>query len=279
MFFVLSLVALIAHTTSGAVFGIVSERMIRRLRDRTLRKLLRQDLSWFELPSNSPAHLISMINMDTGHLSGLSGVILGTLCTVLVSMAGGIILAHVVAWKVAVVILAAVPVMIAAGFFRLKILSKFEERHETAYLAAAELATEACNAIRTVAALGREDDVIKSYHNAIEKPYRESLRFIISGNVWLALSLAITYAFFPFLLDLQLHLTAIQVLRLRPSLLVGSEAGPGRILFSARILHRSPSTPLLCPGLGTNFQSCSRSLEGNGSSNKHLHAARSNSHY
>ena len=193
MFFILALIALGAYTTSGAAFGVVSERLIRRIRDKSLRTILKQDITWFEAPGHSPSHLVSMLNMDSGHLSGLSGVILGTICTVIVSMSGGIITAHIVAWKVAVVILAAVPVMICSGFARIRVLSKFEQRHETAYLGAAGLATEACNAMRTVSALGRENDIIRLYHDAIEKPYQESLKFIITGNVWLALSLAITY--------------------------------------------------------------------------------------
>lgn len=188
----LSLIAFIAYTASGSAFGIVSERLIRRIRDKSLRTILCQDISWFETPGHSPAHLLSMISMDTGHLSGLSGVILGTIFTVLVSMTGGITLAHIVAWKIAVVILAAVPVMIVSGFLRIRILSKFEQRHETAYLGAAALAKEACDGMRTIAALGKEYNVIDQYHEAIEKPYRESLKFIITGNVWLALSLAMT---------------------------------------------------------------------------------------
>lgn len=193
IFFVLALVALCAYTISGSAFGIVSERLIRRIRDKSLRTILRQDIAWFQLPSHSPGALISMLNMDTGHLSGLSGVILGTICSVATSMLGGIILAHVVAWKIAIVLLAAVPVMVVSGFLRLRVLAKFEQRHETAYLGAAALATEACTAIRTVAALGREHDVVRLYEEAVDKPYRESLRFIMQGNFWLALALSITY--------------------------------------------------------------------------------------
>lgn len=193
IFFVLALIALCAYTVSGSAFGIVSERLIRRIRDKSLRTILRQDISWFQSPSHSPGALMSMLNMDTGHLSGLSGVILGTICSVTTSMLGGIILAHVVAWKIAIVLLAAVPVMIVSGFLRLRVLAKFEQRHETAYLDAAALATEACTAIRTVAALGREQDVTRLYSEAVDKPYRESLRFIVQGNFWLAFALAITY--------------------------------------------------------------------------------------
>ncbi|KAI5788367.1 ABC transporter-like protein [Geopyxis carbonaria] len=193
MFFIISCIALVAYTTSGTAFGIVSERLIRRIRDRSLRTILRQDLAWFSQPGRSPAALVGMLNMDSGHLSGLSGVILGTIVSVLTSMLGGIVLAHVVAWKIAIVLLAAVPVMLVSGFLRLRILAKFEQRHETAYLDAAALATEACRAIRTVAALGREHDVTRLYRAAVEKPYQESLGFIVVGNFWLAFALAITY--------------------------------------------------------------------------------------
>ncbi|KAG0133502.1 P-loop containing nucleoside triphosphate hydrolase protein [Tuber indicum] len=193
IFFVLSLIALAAYTTSGSAFGIVSERLIRRIRDISLRNILRQDAAWFQAPSHSPAALVSMLNMDTGHLSGLSGVILGTIFSVTTSMVGGVILAHVVAWKIAIVLLAAVPIMLVSGFLRLRVLSKFQQRHESAYVEAAALATEACTAIKTVAALGRENDVTRLYSEAVDKPYRESLRFIVTGNFWLAFALAITY--------------------------------------------------------------------------------------
>lgn len=193
IFFVLALIALSTYTISGSAFGIVSERLIRRIRDKSLRTILRQDIAWFQSPSHSPAALVSMLNMDTGHLSGLSGVILGTICSVTTSMLGGIILAHVVAWKIAIVLLAVVPIMVVSGFLRLRVLAKFEQRHETAYLGAAALATEACTAIRTVAALSREHDIVRLYEEAVDKPYRESFRFIIQGNFWLALALAITY--------------------------------------------------------------------------------------
>ncbi|RPB08029.1 P-loop containing nucleoside triphosphate hydrolase protein [Morchella conica CCBAS932] len=153
IFFILALIALCAYTISGTAFGIVSERLIRRIRDRSLRTILRQDISWFQVPSHSPGALMSMLNMDTGHLSGLS----------------------------------------VSGFLRLRVLAKFEQRHETAYLDAATLATEACTAIRTIAALGREQDVSRLYNEAVDKPYQESLRFIVQGNFWLAFALAITY--------------------------------------------------------------------------------------
>ncbi|KAK7516648.1 leptomycin B resistance protein pmd1 [Phyllosticta citriasiana] len=193
MFFVLSLIALFGHCTSGSCFGYVSQWMLMRIQDTSLRNILRQDVSWFSKPGHSSHSLMSKLSMDAGSISGLSGVILGTVFSVTTSICGGMVLAHVVAWRIAVVLLAAVPIMLLAGFFRLRVLSMAQERQETSYNDAAALASEACAAIRTVAALGRERHVLKQYREAIQGPYEQSLKFTLTGNILLAFSLAITY--------------------------------------------------------------------------------------
>lgn len=98
-----------------------------------------QDIAWFSRPGHSHHALMAKLNMDSGHISGLSGIILGTFFSIATSVLGGMILAHIVAWRIAIVLLAAVPVMLLAGYFRLRILAKAQERHETAYNAAAAL--------------------------------------------------------------------------------------------------------------------------------------------
>jgi len=85
MFFVVSLVALVGYITSGSCFGVVSEHLIMQTRDISLKTILRQDMEWFLQPGRSTSSLVSVISMDSGHLSGLSGVIIGTILSALVS--------------------------------------------------------------------------------------------------------------------------------------------------------------------------------------------------
>ncbi|KAF2644625.1 hypothetical protein P280DRAFT_176000 [Massarina eburnea CBS 473.64] len=193
LFFILAIVALISRSCGGGAFGLVSENLVLRVRDVSFRTILMQDIAWFSKPGHSHHNLMSKLNMDSGHISGLSGVILGTFFSIATSVIGGIILAHIVAWKIAVVLLAAVPVMLFAGYFRLRILAKAEERHQTAYNSAAAMASEACASIQTVAALGKERHFFQKYRKAIQGPYQESLKFSILGNIMLAFSLSITY--------------------------------------------------------------------------------------
>ena len=194
MFFVAALAALAGYTTSGSCFGIVSEYLIFRTRDISLRTILRQDMDWFLQPGRSTSALISVISLDSGHLSGLSGVIIGTIISALVSVIGGAILAHIIAWKIAIVLFATAPIVILAGFFRLRVLSHLEEKNQLAYTEAATLATEACGNIRTIAALGIERETSKRFHDAVHKYRKQTFRDTTLGNLLLALALAITYA-------------------------------------------------------------------------------------
>ena len=106
---------------------------------------------------------------------------------------GGIVLAHAVAWKIAIVLLAAVPVMLASGFARLKMLAKSETRHRTAYTTPTSLAIESCRARRTVTLFGLQDVVLRQYHDALMKPHKENFSFTILCNTLLAFSFSITY--------------------------------------------------------------------------------------
>lgn len=191
LFFILSLIALFSYSLSGSAFGVVSAHFVAKVQHLSLRSILRQDMQWFA--GRSATSLMTSLSSDAGQLSCLSGVALGTIFTVATSVLGGMILAHVVAWKIAVVLLAAVPVMILSGYVRLRVLALGETRQRSAYNDAASIAAEACRAIRTVASLGRERGVYQTYEAAVRKPYDHGIRFTLIANTLLALSFSITY--------------------------------------------------------------------------------------
>ncbi|GAM83313.1 hypothetical protein ANO11243_013000 [Dothideomycetidae sp. 11243] len=191
MFFVLAIIALASNCGIGTAFGIASSHFIAKVQYISLDNVLRQDLSWFS--RRSTHSLVASLNSDAAQLGCLSGVAIGTVLTVGTSVIGGIILAHIVAWKIALVLLCAVPVMVAAGYTRLRVLALAESRHRSAYNEAAAVASEACSNMRTVASLGRESGVLQLYRSALKQPYKSGIRFTLTSNALLALSLSITY--------------------------------------------------------------------------------------
>ena len=190
---VLACIALVSYVGSGSAFGVASNRLISRIQGALLQHVLHLDIEWFSKPGRSAHELSSTFAKDTSDLACLSGVALGTILTVITSVFGGIILSHAIAWKIAVVLLVAVPVMIASGYMRLRMLAKSETRHRTKYKEATALAIEACRNRRTVAVLGIEDLILRQYQESLFKPQKNGLVFTMLCNTLLAFPLAITY--------------------------------------------------------------------------------------
>ncbi|KAK6334972.1 hypothetical protein TWF718_010414 [Orbilia javanica] len=193
MFFVVGTVALFAYATSGFCFGVVSERLVKRLRDLCFQKIMEQDLSFFVDPEHTETALVASIQSDTAALTSLSGVMIGTVVSVTTTLVGGVVIAHVVAWKIAVVLLPALPVIVLAGYLRLRVLMKAQVKQETTYVKAASMATEATNAMRTVASLVREDGVMREYKKELLKAEKGHTKFILQGSAIMALALSIGF--------------------------------------------------------------------------------------
>lgn len=198
MFFVLALIELGAYTVSGSSFGLVSEALLMRIRRLVFDTLSTQSATWYAVQKQSPPSMIATLASDISNLGGLTSTVIGTIFSIIVNMIAGVILAHIVAWRIAVVILATVPIIMAAGYLRLKVIADFQKRHETVYARSTAIAVEATTHIRTVAALGREQDVLQLYQYSLVKPYHESMRHIIGGNACLAVSLSISYFVYGF---------------------------------------------------------------------------------
>ena len=101
---------MVSYVCSGTAFGIASTRLASRLQAAILENVLRLDLEWFAVPGRSAHALTSRFAKDSGDFASLSGVALGTMLTVVTLVFGGNILAYVMAWRISVVLLAAVPV-------------------------------------------------------------------------------------------------------------------------------------------------------------------------
>ena len=197
-FFILALIELFAYFLSGASLGVVAESLLLRVRKQIVEVLAAQRLVWYETRHAAPSSMIAELVADTSNLGGLTSTVIGTIFSILVNLVAGIVLAHAVAWRIAIVILATVPILLVSGYLRLKVLAEFQRRHETVYAKSTSIAVDAAQDIQTVAALRRENDVLQLFQYALEKPYRESLRHIVIGNVFLAVSLSISYFIYGF---------------------------------------------------------------------------------
>lgn len=188
MFFVLAIIEFFGNLISWSGFGWVSEKMVYTVRVLSFRSLLEQDLQWHQSKGRTPPLLLSYITRDGNALAGLSGSVIGTLFSITVNLIGAIILTHIIAWKIALVCLALVPLLLGAGLMELRVLGKFEERHENAYTKSVDIGVEAITSIKTIASLSLEEETLKTYRRSLSGPRKETFTITMQASLWQAMT-------------------------------------------------------------------------------------------
>ncbi len=186
MFFVLAIIEFFANVVSWSGFGWVSERIVYAVRVLSFRSLFEQDLHWHQSKGRTPALLLSYITSDGNALAGLSGSVIGTLFSITVNLIAAIVLTHIIAWRIALVCLALVPLLLGAGLMELRVLGKFEERHENAYTKSVDIGTEAISSIKTVASLSLEEETLNTYRRSLKGPRKELFKVTVQASLWQA---------------------------------------------------------------------------------------------
>ncbi|KUI59559.1 Leptomycin B resistance protein pmd1 [Cytospora mali] len=188
MYLMLGLAMLIVFAVQGVIFALGSERLIHRARDRAFRAMLRQDVEFFDRDENTAGALTSFLSTETTHMAGLSGATLGTILMTISTLVSCIVIAIAIGWKLALVCVSTVPILLACGFLRVYMLSQFQDRSKKAYEKSASFASEAVTAIRTVASLTREEDVLQQYRASVANQLTDSTRSVLKSSTLYAAS-------------------------------------------------------------------------------------------
>lgn len=188
MFFTLAIIQFFANVVSWSGFGFVAERVLLKIKVLSFRALVEQDLHWHESANRSPSSLLTVITTDGSAIGGLTGSTIGTILSILINLVAAIVLTHVLAWKIALVCLATVPLILGAGTMKLIVLARFATKHREAFTKSVSIAIEAVDSIRTVAAYGLGDEVLQTYRRSLRAPIKETTRRSLYANLWLALA-------------------------------------------------------------------------------------------
>ena len=192
----LALVQFLAFLSQGIAFAKCSERLVHRVRDRAFRTILRQDVEFFDRDENTPGALTSFLSTETTHVAGLSGVTLGTLLMCATTLISALIVSISIGWKLSLVCTTTIPILLGCGFFRVYMLAHFQRRSKAAYASSATFASEAISAIRTVASLTREEDVLNQYKASLAKQQRASLKSVLKSSSLYAASQSLLFLCF-----------------------------------------------------------------------------------
>lgn len=177
----LSLVSITMNLLQHYNFAYMGERLTKRIRLRMLEKILTFETAWFDEEQNSSGALCSRLSHEASMVKSLVAdrvcLIVQTTSAVTIAMIMGL----VVAWKLALVMIAVQPLSILCFYTRKVLLSSSSTNFVKAQNQSTQIAGEAVYNHRIVTSFGSVGKVLQLFDEAQEAPRKEARK-----KSWLA---------------------------------------------------------------------------------------------
>ncbi|ORY06127.1 leptomycin B resistance protein pmd1 [Clohesyomyces aquaticus] len=193
MFTVIGIYCFFVWLANGIFFAYATERLSRRVRYLCLKHILRQNIGYFDDKHHSAGNMSSMLSSSAADLTGLGGAVIGSILTFTFTIATGIIMSVAIGWKLGLLCTATIPFTAILGWVRLQFISIFDGKIRLSGQRAANYASEAVTAIRTVTASGLEEFVMESYRTVQLEQAKKSLPAILRASALYAASQAVSF--------------------------------------------------------------------------------------
>ncbi|XLR55382.1 hypothetical protein S83_006054 [Arachis hypogaea] len=168
----LSSAALIFNTLQHFFWDIVGENLTKRVREKMFSAVLKNEMAWFDQEENESARIAARLSLDANNVRSAIGdrisVIVQNTALMLVACTAGFVLQ----WRLALVLVAVFPVVVAATVLQKMFMTGFSGDLEAAHAKATQLAGEAIANVRTVAAFNSEKKIVGLFVSNLEIPLR-----------------------------------------------------------------------------------------------------------
>ncbi len=192
-YFISAIASAFAILLQNGCLSRSAESLTAKLRSMTFRAMLRQDIAFFDEEENATGALTSNLSDWPQKFNGLAGVTLGAIIQAVATLVFGMIIGLIFGPLLALIGIACIPLLVTAGYIRLRLVVLKDESNKKAHAASAHLASEAAGAVRTVASLTMEKDCCDVHSRALEAPFRRSIRAAVRNNLLYALSQALSF--------------------------------------------------------------------------------------
>ncbi|GJN17985.1 hypothetical protein PR202_gb05096 [Eleusine coracana subsp. coracana] len=190
---VLGIANLISIPAEYFLFAIAGGKLIKRIRTISFQSILRQEVSWFDNPSNSSGALGTRLSVDALNVRRLVGDNLALIVQSVASLTTGFVIAFVADWRLALITTCVIPLVGAQGYAQVKFLMGFSEEAKEMYEDASQVATDAVGSIRTVASFCAEKRVVTTYNKKCEALRKQGIRSGIVGGLGYGFSFLVVY--------------------------------------------------------------------------------------
>ncbi|KAJ0704729.1 putative ABC-type xenobiotic transporter [Helianthus annuus] len=165
--------ALIFNTLQHYFWDVVGENLTKRVREKMLAAVLKNEMAWFDQEENESSRIAARLSLDANNVRSAIGdrisVIMQNSALMLVACTAGFVLQ----WRLALVLVAVFPLVVAATVLQKMFMQGFSGDLEGAHAKATQLAGEAVANMRTVAAFNSEDKIVNLFTMSLEKPLQK----------------------------------------------------------------------------------------------------------
>ncbi|KAJ8113541.1 hypothetical protein OPT61_g4346 [Boeremia exigua] len=189
MFFVLAIANLFAYFSIGLACNGIGQTLTHRYRREMIERIISFDQDFFDRPENSSGALTSKMSSAPTSLQELMSANLGLMFNILVNIIGSSIMGIAFGWKLGLtLVFGGLTIIVAAGYYRIRLDQKLEAAIEKQFSASAGLATESVTSIRTVSMLTLETSILNQYSDTLHAITSKVIRNLVFALVPYALS-------------------------------------------------------------------------------------------
>ncbi|KAI0660475.1 multidrug resistance protein 1 [Cubamyces menziesii] len=191
--FIIAIASTIVTTIQHICFGSTAAELAAKLRSLTFRAILRQDVMFFDKEENNTGQLTSALSEKPQKINNLAGITFTVIVQSVATVIVGCVLGLAFVWQIGLVGIACTPVLLSAGYVRLRVVVLKDERNKKAYETSAQIACEAAGSIRTVASLTREEECHRLYRESLQEPLRRTTKSALLSNALFSFTQATSF--------------------------------------------------------------------------------------
>ncbi|KAK9040747.1 hypothetical protein V6N11_015887 [Hibiscus sabdariffa] len=226
-FVYLAMGAAVAAFLQVTCWMITGERQAARIRGLYLKTILRQDVGFFDVETNT-GEVVGRMSGDTVLIQDAMGEKVGKFSQLISTFFGGFVIAFVKGWLLTLVMSSAIPLLVVAGGTIAIIVSKMATRGQNAYAKAATIVEQTIGSIRTVASFTGEKQAIKNYDKSLVTAYKSGVQEGTAAGLGVGIVMLIVFCsyalavWFGGKMILEKGYTGGQVLNVIMAILIGS---------------------------------------------------------
>ncbi|KAJ1557969.1 ATP-binding cassette, sub-B (MDR TAP), member 4, partial [Nowakowskiella sp. JEL0078] len=164
----------VAGYFSQMFWVLTGENQTRNIRQKYVHAILRQDQSWFD--KNEDGSLATRLAQDTQLIQDGISEKAGLTVQSITGFIAGMVVAFVKGWRLALVLLAALPVLGIVGSLMIFVVTKYVKKGQDSYADAGAIAEQVVSGIRTVYAFSLQTRFQEKYQIELEKAYKSDLK-------------------------------------------------------------------------------------------------------